>query len=219
MRPSYNSLCSVSNVFFFRETWQTFLQCFSHHQLVNGFDCWHLLSTLHASANPILRCEANAYFIGPGYAGRLSFFFFLGLPPSFLASRVFAAQRSRARALPLLNLKKKRDCSQSIICRAKKSHPQRFREENSCPDLITHTPPQKSNDRPLTCQVKSLFNIMFNFWIHKVIHTSTWGRWSAFGFSLHYNVLNSLRISVDRYTSIRSTRSWYKFCELYVSLR
>ena len=37
------------------------------------------------------------------------------LPPSFLASRGFAAQRSRARALPLLNLKKKRDCSQSML--------------------------------------------------------------------------------------------------------
>ena len=37
------------------------------------------------------------------------------LPPSFLASRRFAAQRSRARALPLLNLKKKRGCSQSTI--------------------------------------------------------------------------------------------------------
>ena len=34
-------------------------------------------------------------------------------PPTFLASRGFGAQRSRARALPLLNLKKKRDCSQS----------------------------------------------------------------------------------------------------------
>ena len=37
------------------------------------------------------------------------------LPPSFLASRGFAAQRVRARALPLLNLKKKRHCSQSIL--------------------------------------------------------------------------------------------------------
>ena len=35
-------------------------------------------------------------------------------PPSFLTPRGFAAQRSRARALPVLNLKKKRDCSQSI---------------------------------------------------------------------------------------------------------
>ena len=33
------------------------------------------------------------------------------LPPSFLASRGFAAQRS----CPLLNLKKKRDCSQSTF--------------------------------------------------------------------------------------------------------
>ena len=33
------------------------------------------------------------------------------LPPSFLVSRGFAAQRWRARALPLLNLKKKSDCS------------------------------------------------------------------------------------------------------------
>ena len=34
-------------------------------------------------------------------------------PPSFLAFRGFAAQHSRGRALPLLNLKKKRDCSPS----------------------------------------------------------------------------------------------------------
>ena len=26
-----------------RETWQTFLQCFSHHQLLNGFDCWQFV--------------------------------------------------------------------------------------------------------------------------------------------------------------------------------
>ena len=38
------------------------------------------------------------------------------LPPSFLASRGVATQRSRARAVPLLNLKKKRGCSQSIPC-------------------------------------------------------------------------------------------------------
>ena len=36
------------------------------------------------------------------------------LPPSFLASSGLAAQGSRARALPLLNVKKKRDCSQFI---------------------------------------------------------------------------------------------------------
>ena len=37
------------------------------------------------------------------------------LPPSFLVSRGFAAKRSRSRALPILNLKKKRDCSQSTF--------------------------------------------------------------------------------------------------------
>ena len=37
------------------------------------------------------------------------------LPPWFLASRGFAAQHSCGRALPLLNLKKTRDCSQSIM--------------------------------------------------------------------------------------------------------
>ena len=42
-----------------------------------------------------------------------SLFFLLGLPPSFLASRRFVAQRLGARALPLLNLEKKRDYSQS----------------------------------------------------------------------------------------------------------
>ena len=36
------------------------------------------------------------------------------LPPSFLASSGLAAQGSRARALPFVNVKKKRDCSQSI---------------------------------------------------------------------------------------------------------
>ena len=39
--------------------------------------------------------------------------FLLGLPPSFLASRGFAASRTRECAIPLLNLKKKRDCLQS----------------------------------------------------------------------------------------------------------
>ena len=67
-----------------------------------------LLSTLHASANRILRFETSS----------LSFFF-SGCRPRFtrLASRGLAAQHSRVRALPLLNLKKKRDCSQSIFSR------------------------------------------------------------------------------------------------------
>ena len=49
---------------------------------------------------------------------RETLFFLLGLPSSFLASRGFAAQRSRARVLPLLNLKKKRGCSKILFCRA-----------------------------------------------------------------------------------------------------
>ena len=73
-----------------------------------------LLSSLPASANRILRFEANAYFIGSGYAGSLSFFF-SGCRPRFSCPRGFAAQHSRARALPLLNLKKKRDCSLSKV--------------------------------------------------------------------------------------------------------
>ena len=41
-----------------------------------------LLSTLDASANRILRCEANEYFIGSGYASSLSFFV-AGCRPGF----------------------------------------------------------------------------------------------------------------------------------------
>ena len=111
MRPSYASLCSVS-IFFFgkRDKHSCSASAIINLSMVSIVDS--LLSTLHASANRILRFEANAYFIGSGFTSSL--FFLLGLPPSFLVFRGFAAQRSRARALPLLNLKKKRDCSQSI---------------------------------------------------------------------------------------------------------
>ena len=66
-----------------------------------------LLSMLQAPAHRILRCEANTHFIGSGYASSLSFFF-LGCRPRFSAT-----QHSHGCALPLVNLKKKRDCSQS----------------------------------------------------------------------------------------------------------
>ena len=46
-------------------------------------------------------------------ARRKRLFSLLELPPSFQASRGFTARRSRPRALPPLNLKKKRDFSQS----------------------------------------------------------------------------------------------------------
>ena len=55
----------------------------------------------------------NAYFIGSGYAGSLSFFF-SGCRYRF--SRLAASPlNALARALPLLNLKQKRDCSKSRI--------------------------------------------------------------------------------------------------------
>ena len=55
----------------------------------------------------------NAYFIG--LAMRAVSLFSSRAAAIVLASRGFAAQRSRARALPLLNLKQKRDCSKSRI--------------------------------------------------------------------------------------------------------
>ena len=53
-----------------------------------------LLSTLHASANRILRCDANAYSICSGYAGSLPFFF-AGCCPRFSrrTSRVYVRAR------------------------------------------------------------------------------------------------------------------------------
>ena len=54
------------------------------------------------------------------------------LLPLFLASRYFAAQCSRARPLPLLNLKKKRDCSQSSVF-IRQMLDGRFTEINTCP--------------------------------------------------------------------------------------
>ena len=111
MRPSYASLCSVS-IFFFRETWQTFLQCFSHHQLVNGFDCWKFVVNASRISQSYFALWGQRIFHWVWLCEQ-SLFFLLGLPPSFLVFRGFAAQRSRARALPLLNMKKKRDCSQS----------------------------------------------------------------------------------------------------------
>ena len=63
--------------------WQTFLQHFSHHQLVNGFDCWQFV--VNAS------CMSQSYFALWGqhtihwvWLCEQSPFFLLGLPPSFL---------------------------------------------------------------------------------------------------------------------------------------
>ena len=111
-------------VFFFRKTWQTFLQCFSHHQLVNGFDCWQFVVNASRISQSYFALWGQRIFHWVWLCEQ-SLFFLLGLPPSFLASRGFAAQRFRARALPLLNLKKKRDCSQSTP--TPKGEPNQFR--------------------------------------------------------------------------------------------
>ena len=64
----------------------------------------------------ILDDEKSLFFLGPSSKTPETRKWpraWLKAPPSFLVSHGFAAQRSHARALPLLNLKKKRDCSQS----------------------------------------------------------------------------------------------------------
>ena len=105
MRPSYPSLCSISIFFRKRDKLSRSASAIINLSMVSIVDS--LLSMLHASANRILHCEANTQFIGSGYASSLSFFF-LGCRPDFSAT-----QHSHRRALPLLNLKKKRDYSQS----------------------------------------------------------------------------------------------------------
>ena len=110
MRLSYASLCSVSNVFFFRETWQTFLQCFRHHQLVNGFDCWQfVVNATQISQSCVVRPTLNSLALAKRAVSLFS------SRAAALVSRVSRLRRSRARALLSLNLKKKRDCSQSRI--------------------------------------------------------------------------------------------------------
>ena len=77
---------------------QTFGTLVPRHPLCNRSWCKHLL----ARTLTVDRFDLHPFF------GRQ-----VGLPSSFLASRSFAAQRSRGRALPSLNLNKKKDCSPS----------------------------------------------------------------------------------------------------------
>ena len=109
MRPSYASLCSVSNVFFGGETWQTFLQCFSHHQLVNGFNCWQRF-TNQPIVFCVLRPTLNSFALAKWAVSLFS------SRPAALVSCVSQLCRSCVRELLSLNLKKKRDCSQSRWC-------------------------------------------------------------------------------------------------------
>ena len=101
MRPSNASLCSVSNVSIFeeRDKHPCSASAIINMSMVLLVDS--LFSTLHASANRIL---ANAVYLFSSRASALV---------SRVSSRGFAARPSRTHARPSLNLKKKRDCSQS----------------------------------------------------------------------------------------------------------
>ena len=115
MRPSYASLCSVSNVFFFfgkRDKLSCSASAIINLSMVSMVDS--LLSTIHASANRILRCETNALALAKRAVSLFS------SRAAALVSRVSRLRRSRARALLSLNLKKKRDCSQSIFAQSNK---------------------------------------------------------------------------------------------------
>ena len=104
MRPSNASLRSVPNVSIFekRDKHSCGASTIINMSIVLIVDS--LLSTLHASANRIWCCEANAVYLFSSRASALV---------SRVSSRGFAARPSRTHARPSLNLKKKRDCSQS----------------------------------------------------------------------------------------------------------
>ena len=67
--------------------------------------------------------------------------------PSFLASRGFAAQRLRARALPSLNLKKKRDCSQSKVCLTVYTNDRRNPDAKLCPLVCSNFLEKRTGQR------------------------------------------------------------------------
>ena len=107
MRPSYASLCSVSNVFFFfgkRDKLSCSASAIFNLSMVSIVD--GLLSTLHKS---VVRPALNSLAL----AKRAVSFF--SSRAAALVSRVSRLRLSRARALLSLNLKKKRDCSQSRV--------------------------------------------------------------------------------------------------------
>ena len=112
MRPSYASLCSLSNVLFFFfsgnvANFPTVLQPSSTCQ-------WFRLLTVSCQRftnQPIVFCVVRPTLNSLALAKRA-----VSLFPSraaTLVSRVSPLRRSRARALLSLNLKKKRDCWQS----------------------------------------------------------------------------------------------------------
>ena len=118
MRPSYASLCSVSNFFFvfFSGNVTNFpavLQPSSTCQ-------WFRLLTVccqRFTNQPIVFCVVRPTLNSLALAKRAVSLF--SSRAAALVSRVSRLRRSRARALLSLNLKKKRDCSQSTKIPAK----------------------------------------------------------------------------------------------------
>ena len=89
-------------------------QCFSNHQLVNCFDCWQFVVNATQISQSYFALWGQRLIHWLWLSGQ-SFYFLLGLPPSFRSSRGSAAP-ARVQLFSL-NLKKKRDCSQSIRIR------------------------------------------------------------------------------------------------------
>ena len=137
MRPSYASLCSVSNVFFFSGNVTNFpavLQPSSTCQ-------WFRLLTVccqRFTNQPIVFCVVRPTLNSLALAKRAVSLF--SSRAAALVSRVSRLRRSRARALLPLNLKKKRDCSQSTKKSTLRRKKHKFLSEygygTGCPNLV-----------------------------------------------------------------------------------
>ena len=110
MRPSYASLCSVSNVFFFSGNVTNFPAVLQPPSTCQWF---RLLTACcqRLTNQPIVFCVVRPTLNSLALAKRAVSLF--SSRAAALVSRVSRLRRSRARALLPLNLKKKRDCSQS----------------------------------------------------------------------------------------------------------
>ena len=110
MRPSNASLCSVPNVSIFekRDKHSCGASTIINMSIVLIVDS--LLSTLHSSAKRLI---SQSYLVLWGQRSLSLFSSRASALVSRVSSRGFAARPLRTHALPWLNLKKKRDCSQS----------------------------------------------------------------------------------------------------------
>ena len=98
MKPSYTSLRSLPNVCIFEK-------CDKH-------SCSATAIINLSMDQPIVFCIVRPILL---WLCGQPLYFLVRLQPSFLVSLGFAAHHLHARALPSLNLKKMRDCSQSRI--------------------------------------------------------------------------------------------------------